>query len=398
MATSTEVIKALRICDINVEEVVIGTKKTNRTVPITYKSKPLVFQTPFLEVKGGLRKTAFPNIYQFDTLFKGDTKQKIHNWYQFIENLETHVSNQVVSNGSSWFTQKYVNIKSLIRELDPSKEVFFLKWPVDLKINIFVDENKKPFNPVDLKDGDCVKLIVEISDLWISENNCGLAVIVQKILVKQFFEKPQSEYIFNDTDSESERELDDDENNIISLLATEQKTRPLPKQQQNDAQQKQQNNTHLVNKKTSQATASQQPIFNHIVTQNLPNGGSVRNDKINDTQFKREQKERMQTQNKIANEAKETVMTKNSNQEQNLKKKQLPQMSKFIDKDNANPFRNDRRKQTSLNEVLSDLSDDGEFRFGNQNNIQRLMDEYSPSSNDDEINEDEINDDDLEYD
>jgi len=388
MATSTEVIKALRICDINVEEVVIGTKKTNKTVPITYKSKPLVFQTPFLEVKGGLRKTAFPNLYQFDTLFKGDTKQKIHNWYRFIENLETHVSNHVVSNGSSWFTQKDVNIKSLIRELDPTKEIFFLKWPVDLKTNIFVDENKKPFNPAELKDGDCVKLIVEISDLWVSENNCGLAVIVQKILVKQYLEKPQSEYIFNETDSESEseRELDDDENNIISLLATEQKTRPLPKQQQN--------NSAAINKKPMQVATSQQPIFNQVMAQNLVNGGNnVRNDKINETPFKREQKERMQTQNKIANEAKETVMTKNSIQEQNLKKKQVPQMSKFIDKDNANPLRNGGRKQTTLNEVFSDLSDEGGFTFGNQNNLQRLMDEYSPSSNEDEINED-----DLEYD
>ncbi|XWV26521.1 hypothetical protein QJ857_gp0546 [Tupanvirus soda lake] len=394
MATSTEVIKALRICDINVEEVVIGTKKTNRTVPITYKTKPLVFQTPFLEVKGGLRKTAFPNIYQFDTLFKGDTKQKIHNWYQFIENLETHVSNQVVSNGSSWFTQKDVNIKSLIRELDPSKEIFFLKWPVDLKTNIFVDENKKPFNPVDLKDGDCVKLIVEISDLWISENNCGLAVIVQKILVKQYFEKPQSEYIFNDTDtdSESERELDDDENNIISLLATEQKTRPLPKQQNDSSQQ--QNNVVPVNKKPSPVTTSQQPIFNQMMPQNMViNNNNIRNEKINETPFKREQKERMKAQNKLANEAKENVITKNSNQEQNIKKKQTSQMSKFVDKGNANPFRSGSRKQTSLNEVFSDLSDEDSFGFNNQNNLQRLMDEYSPSSNEDEINED-----DLEYD
>jgi len=232
MTSTTQVIKALKISDINVEEVNIGTKKTNKTVPIMFRDKTLVLQTPFLEITGGLRKTAYPNIYQLDTLFRGDTNQKINQWFQFIENLETHVSSQVVNNGSKWFTQNNIIIKSLIRELDPEKNIFFIKWAIDLKTNIFIDENKNPFNPATLKDKDLIKLIVEVSDLWIQENQCGLAVLVQKILVKPHIEKIQSEYIFDDgTDSENAQEdktSDDQENNIISLLATEQKTRQKP--------------------------------------------------------------------------------------------------------------------------------------------------------------------------
>jgi len=320
--TTTEVIKALRLSDIVVDDVVIGTKKTNKTVPISFRDKPLVFQTPFLEVKGTLRKTAYPNIYQLDTLFKGDTKQRIHQWYQFIENLETHISNQVVKNGSNWFTQADVNIKSLIRELDLTKEIFFVKWPVDLKTNIFIDEKKKSFNPVDLKDKDCIKLIVEISDLWISDNNCGLAVIVQRILVKPYMEKIQTDYVFDDDDVDSESDIDDNENNIISLLATEQKTRPKETLSQQNNLQPQNNNNN--NTKTPFV---QQP--NLQTKFNPPMGGVFGGDIFaNDIQFnkfdqpyKKEQQDTIQKKNKIASEAKEIVLNKNAIQEQNMKKK-----------------------------------------------------------------------------
>lgn len=219
---NTEVIKALRISNINVDEVVLGTKKTTKTIPIRYQNKPFVFQTPFMEVLGGLGKTRYPNLYQLDTLFKGDTRSKIDQMFHFIENLEDRVVKLLSSNGNLWFQHQEIVIKTLIRELDASKENYFIKWPIGLKDNIFVGEDKKPFDPSELKSGDCVKLIVGISDLWMGGNQCGLAVNVQKILVKKFEEKISSEYIFDDSDNED----NDSENNIISLLATEQKTRP----------------------------------------------------------------------------------------------------------------------------------------------------------------------------
>ena len=214
-------IKANRISDLNVNDVLIGTKKNNRIVPVYYKNGALVFQTPFLEVSGNLRKTHSPNIYQMDTLFKGDTRNKLDLWYQFIDNLETKITEQIENKGQEWFTQNTVVIKTLIRKHENDESLNYIKWPVDLKSNIFIDELKTSFNPADLKNRDLVKLIINIPYLWINNNVFGLAVIVEKILVKPYIEKVQSEYIFNESDSE----IDDNEKNIISLLATEQKNK-----------------------------------------------------------------------------------------------------------------------------------------------------------------------------
>ncbi|MEM0354193.1 MAG: hypothetical protein QXW79_01290 [Thermoplasmata archaeon] len=217
---SKQKVTALKISDIVIDDIIVSTKKTNRTVPITYNNGPLVFQTPWLEVKGKFRKTPFPNIYQFDTLFKGDAKTKICQFYQFIENLETHVSNQIITIGSKWFTQKNVVIKSLIRELENDKGIYFIKWPIDLQPFTFIDEQKKSFDPTNLQDKHLVKLIVEISNLWIDENQCGLAVFVQKVMVNSNSGK-QKEYVFDE--SESDVGMDEKSTHIISLLATDQK-------------------------------------------------------------------------------------------------------------------------------------------------------------------------------
>ena len=414
MAT-TEVVKALRISDINIDEVTIGTKKHNKKVPVSFKNKPLVFQTPFLEVRGTLRKTLFPDIYQLDTLFKGDSKQKIHQWYQFIESLETHISDQVVKNGATWFTQKDINIKSLIREIDATNEIYFVKWLVNLESNIFIDEQKKSFNPTNLKDKDCIKLIIEISDLWISENTFCLASVVQKILVKPFFEKIQSEYVFDDSDGiESESNTDDDENNIISLLATEQKTRPQPAKKNDLAQNVQVGNNTIFTKTIEQQNALpynkstkedlivesnilprnyqqgnipskkiitpsplQQPKFNPIITNNYEQHNEKNKQQSNS------RKEVIQQKNKH-----DIPQNKNSNQKN--KQQSIKNMANPF-KSNINPSRNSQ-KQSALREVFSDLSDDDEINV-NMHNIQHFVDEYSPSSD-----EDEINDDDLDFD
>lgn len=338
MTTSRQVIKALKISDIHINEIIVGTKKNNKKVPISLKDKPLVVQTPFLEVTGGsLRKTTYPNIYQLDILFKGDTKQKITQWFEFVENIETHISNQIINNGSKWFTQKNVVIKSLIRELESEKNTFFTKWAIDLKTNIFTDEHRKSFNPANLKDKDSIKLIIEISDLWIHENQCGLAVIVQKILVKPFVEKITSEYIFDESE-DSETMYSDDENNIISLMATEQKTRPH--KQDNLAK----NNPSLLGLDTY-----------------------------------------------------EIELVENSKSSNQKHSKSLDQKSKIIDKNAANPFQS--KQKSSLKTVFSDLSNDA-FSSDEQNNVhgnnvmKQLVEEYSPSS--DEMGE--INEDDLEFD
>lgn len=219
--THSEVVKALRIPNIIIANITIDNKNANNKVPIKYAGNSLVFQTPFLQICSCLRKTAFPNIHLLETTFKGDSDDKINQWFQFIENIEDHVSSLVTNVGTSWFAQQDVNIKSLIRDLDPSCNTHFIKWPINLENNIFIDEYKQPFDYTKLKVDDRIKMIIEVSDLWINENVCGLAVIVQKILVKPYIQKICNDYIFEESDSDCDH--DENEENIISLLATEQK-------------------------------------------------------------------------------------------------------------------------------------------------------------------------------
>lgn len=218
-----QVIKAYRISDINIDEVMVGPKKNNKKVPISMHNKPLVFQTPFLEITGPLRGTHMPNIFQLDTLFKGDNRQKIDQWYNFIQLLEDHVTVQAVNNGNDWFTDYDVSFKPIIREFESDKGQY-IKWVIDLRSSQIIDENRNPFDENTLKSKDLIKLIVEISDLWINESQCGLVVAVQKIMVKPYHDKIISEYVFNDSESDAEASIEDEkQNNLISLLATEQK-------------------------------------------------------------------------------------------------------------------------------------------------------------------------------
>lgn len=222
------VIKAHRISDINVEDITFGHKRNNK-IPIYLSDKPLVFQTPFLEVTGQVNETSLPNIFQLCTLFEGTSKQRIIQWYNFIVNMETYIGKQAEINGNQWFTQQNVSFKSMIKDLSSEKDMF-IKWAISESCGV-VDGNKNSLELMSIKDHDLIKLIVEISDLWTNESQCGLVFLVQKIMVKDNNNKIESEYIFDESESNSCSE-DEKQTDIISLLATEQK--PLKSKKQID--------------------------------------------------------------------------------------------------------------------------------------------------------------------
>lgn len=224
MSQQTEdVIRALRISDINIQDVVVGPKKRGSKTVLKYNNKPLIFQIPFLEVRGGLRETVHPGLYQLDTMFKGDSKTKIQQFVDFIENIENEIVEQVSNVGTEWFESDTINIKSLIRETENND--LFIRWTIHVKQGIFIDENRNDIDPHSIKPHDRVKLIVEIAGLWISTNTFGIIIIVQKALVKQYVPKIQSDYMFEDS-PDSDVESEDNKDNIISLLATEQNIEP----------------------------------------------------------------------------------------------------------------------------------------------------------------------------
>ncbi|QGR53835.1 hypothetical protein [Moumouvirus maliensis] len=227
--SNKKVVKALKISKVDINKITIGSKLVDKRVPVYYggHTSALVYQTPFLEVKEKLRRiNENVKLYNVDTWFKGDSNNRIAGFYQFIDNFEDHISNlvekQVVNSNNKWFNnQQNINIKSLIRLLESDNNVSYIKWTLDLTNNIFVDENKNEFNPEDLDESYVIKLIIEVSDLWIHENQFGPAAVVRKILVKKL--ESSSEYEFDDTDSDNS-----DNEELISALATEQK--PVTKQ------------------------------------------------------------------------------------------------------------------------------------------------------------------------
>lgn len=345
MSVAREVVKACKISQITINNVKIGTKKVNKKVSVRYQDKPLVIQTPLLEIMGPLKKTAHPNIYQLETLFRGDNKNKISEWYEFIDNIETEISNQVVKNGIKWFTSKNININSLIKEQDPQENTFFVRWLVKLETNIFVDADRNSFNPSMLKEKDLVKLIVEIPDLWIEENQCGLATLVQKIMVKPYLEKVITEYDFNDTESEESEESEgsDKAESIMSLLATDQRR----SQQQSFIP-----HSYMTN---------QNNINNQANLNNRKNSESIKNVKQSSGQSKIQNARNLQSESikQLTNNVKEMTNKKSNVQDHDNKnhQKNFLESDDDVSMEDITQFK--RFSQRKNNSTFSGFSSDG---------------------------------------
>lgn len=225
-----ELVKASKISNINIKNVTIATSKKNKTVPIFYKecnstfgkqNKSLIFQTPFLEVMDPVQDTRLSGINQFVTCFPSKPHIKKNHFFNFIENLETYIIDLVDKTEESWFAEKNVTMTPLIRETTDTC-INYIKWPFYNTSCLFIDEKKQPFNFENIRKKDSVKLIVEISNLWIDKNQFGLEINIQKVMVRPHLEKIQSEYIF-DEDSSSESE--EANNKMSQLFATDQKSK-----------------------------------------------------------------------------------------------------------------------------------------------------------------------------
>lgn len=200
---SKQVMKATRISNIKINDIEIGTKKVNRKVTIQLYNKHISIQTPFLEVCTPLQKTSVANLGQLDTLFKGESDKKINQWSQFIEDLEKKIFEHSKVHGINWFTHNDIKMKSLIREQEAH---VYIKWPISLEPNVFVDEKKQSFAPSNIRIRDLVKIIF-VPELCVDKDQFGLIVNVQKIMVKPFVDKVQCEYVFDESESDHDMPL-----------------------------------------------------------------------------------------------------------------------------------------------------------------------------------------------
>ena len=216
--------------------IIISRRDNRRLIPAIYRNEPLPIESPYVQTETDLVKTEFPDIYQIDTLFVSDSKSKskMRKWFDFNERLESQMSTLVAEQGANWFTGTDVCCKSLIREKDG---VCYIRWPVNLRTCQFVDERGNTIDPSQIRKGDFIKMVILVPDIWIRANCYGITA--KTVMIKH---KPQKviaprEFRFNETDSSESSSLDDDEDNIISLLATEQGPRVRPNRGLINAQQ-----------------------------------------------------------------------------------------------------------------------------------------------------------------
>lgn len=226
LMTSKQTIKATRLSNINIQDIILNAKKNNKYCSLKYKNRPLILQTPYLKVKDAVRKTNHDNLCIIDTLMETYPITNAIKWSKFIDDLESHISNQVSLIGKSWFNQNNIIFKSLIKTND--ENIQYIKWPINLAKTIIVDENKNSILPTSIKAGDYLKFIIEFSNIWIDDNKFGLAIVVHKILLKDIIE---NDYVFDDSDDETENI--GCESDIMSLLVTE-KNKESPKKGSNN--------------------------------------------------------------------------------------------------------------------------------------------------------------------
>lgn len=252
-------IKSLSISKINLNEIKLKTIRKDKSVPITHQGKLLTFHTPFLNISdAALQKTKFPNISQLDTLFDN----KVMPFHKFIESLENKISQEVRKQGSSWFTEKNVGLRSLVKKIDQQKkdsgiENECINWPIDMVHCEFVDENGEEVESE--FDNVMVRILVDVPHIWINRNLFGLAVIVRMVMIRS--NEPQKiKYVFG---SESETE---DLSQIHSILSnTEHSSEQVNKKSPQEVSEKEIANNKVPEKESKKKKSSKKNVKVELV-------------------------------------------------------------------------------------------------------------------------------------
>ena len=162
---------ALSVSEICIDDIVFGKRKGNR-VPLYYKKRPLLFQTPFLKVQDQPR---FLNeIMDLTTKLDGSSKEKLDSLFELIEGLEDKVTSLALNN-PDWFNVENLELKPLVKNKNNRPDTFYIRWPVPLHPKLVVVPGETMnYNPQDIQVGDKVRIIAECSHVWIEQNVFGL--------------------------------------------------------------------------------------------------------------------------------------------------------------------------------------------------------------------------------
>ena len=212
---------AKRTSQIDTTHIKLGARMVDNRLPIYYKGRSLIFQTPYLEVQS-TRPTG--DVFTLTTLFSGSSEQKLDSFFQFIENMEKNIGREFISRAEEFGLRGNMRIKKLAKNTTGRPDGFYIPWPISTKNCRFVDNSRGSFDPTEIAPGYFVRLIVKLKSFWINGSECGLTTVVQKVMV---YPREATEYDFDEDQPEFSEEDDSD---IVGMLsaATVMPREPIP--------------------------------------------------------------------------------------------------------------------------------------------------------------------------
>lgn len=218
MKPVTQTIVATKVSKVVVPDIVLHPKnKSDFIAKLSLNDKPLIFQTPYLELVSDLKKTEHLNIYKIDVLLDGPHKNKVDEFTTFIEKLESHICHLVKQGYSCWFSEEKIVQQSMVSTSSTTNKNY-LALPLIFDDNIVCDSDNKKLSTTDKIEKKNAKLIIEIPHMWIKNNQFGFVTNVKKIIVQKPQIKVVNDYVFDESDDD-DNSVDKNTANLISLMS-----------------------------------------------------------------------------------------------------------------------------------------------------------------------------------
>lgn len=206
-----------------------------KIIDIKYNNeKPLIIQTNKMYVIDDIVNK--DNYFELIATLKSINLKKTLETKKFFEKLEKKIIKDIKKFKNIWFDEldksiKYKSIKRLVKNNNYNYKDGIMKVKILDNCNFMTtlyDENKNKINIEELKNcndnGYFIKMIVELSGIWIKKNVCGIKYDVHQI--KKYSENipltSLEEYSFKESDDKNEyqesinTEMEENENVSIN--------------------------------------------------------------------------------------------------------------------------------------------------------------------------------------
>lgn len=233
MASNT--IKALKINEVNINDLELGNCKGDKFVPFSINSNKLVIQTPWLKCTDYpiFQAPNFENIHLLNLYLIGKNNEEGIAMYNFLDSLEAKASEIIDAKKRMWGKENLEVFKSLIRN-HPETNRPFIHLPIEFKSDssIFIADDGSIYDYKDLAPHGYVKAIIDFTGLWINNTECGFHASIKK--VKVHTNQREENYVYEFADSDNEFNADNNIHTVMSQLDTEK----LPKRKNDSVHKK----------------------------------------------------------------------------------------------------------------------------------------------------------------